>query len=718
MKKTIFLLISSLFVLSACQEKGSNDAQKEDFLISSKETFYQYDYVDYGSFKVSDKETKEETSSFEIYLDNALLKDKESRWLQFGKMALTFKKQNVTLGNFEINVRKSSDYQESLSIASFPKKRTYQKGEKALLEGLEVAKTLEYTRQDKEKVRDTSKEDSYTISIDGTSFEDFLFDNDSFVTKYAIVTAKDIYGDSLSTSFPLYQTSSSLERGNKIFEDEEEHYLWKEGEKVLTVRFSNDTYKKEKTFYRPEEVNLDFNLNTLMDRSVSSFHQTPSLGEVPLLVVPVVLNGFEDGATLENHKKIEEAFFGKTKNSEDLPNVSLRSYYYYSSYKQLHFVGAVTPYFYPSKEGFMGYSNPYSFSLDTPASIAKDALSWAKNKLGMNLDSFDSDNDGFVDGVWLIYLESDSKELTGNGNPFWPFTTAKNAIPGTKEDPAINVFSWTGASHIWGRNAGESMVKKLGYDPSVLFHETGHLLGLQDYYSYDAHTASDGYYAPLGHLDTMDQDVGDHSPYSKMLLGWIKPYVVLGNAEISIPSSQKKDSFFLLPYDDKDYQTDSFGRIRLNPFDEYLLLDYYTYDNLLKNGREKNGQNLAFPEIEGGRLYHADARVLYYQNSKLSLPSDPDDVLHSNTLIFRAITNSQSGSRKESTYGVTGLEDYFDEIRLISKDKTKIDGNNSMANSTLFHAGDSFAMEEYASQFVKGKLDNKKTFSTEFIIVS
>lgn len=718
MKKAIFLLISSLFVLNACQEEGSSDSRKKDFLISTEDTFYQYDYVDYASFKVSDKETKDKTSSFEIFLDNALLKDKESRWLHFGKMTLTFKKEDITLGSFEINVRKSSDYQESLSIVNFPKKTTYQKGEKALLEGLEVSKTLEYTRQDKEKVRVSSKESDYFISIDGTSLEDYLFDSDSFVTKYAIVTAKDIYGNPLSTSFPLYQASSSLETGNKVFEDEEEHYLWKEEDKTLTVRFSNETYKKEKTFYRPEEVNLDFNLNTLMDRSVSSFHQTPSLGEVPLLVVPVVLNGFEEDATIENHKKIEEAFFGKTKNSEDLPNVSLSSYYYYSSYKQLHFVGEVTPYFYPSKEGFMGYSNPYSFSLDTPASIAKDALSWAKNKLGINLDSFDSDNDGFVDGVWLIYLESDSKELTGNGNPFWPFTTAKNEIPGTKEDPAINVFSWAGASHLWGRNAGESVVKKLGYDPSVLFHETGHLLGLQDYYSYDPHTTKDSYYAPLGHLDMMDQDVGDHNPYSKMLLGWMKPYVVLGDAEIKIPSSQKKDSFFLLPYDNKEYQLDSFGRICLNPFDEYLLLDYYTYDNLLKNGREKSGVTLSFPEIEGARLYHADARVLYYQNSKLSLPSNPDDILNSNTSIFRAITNSQSGSRKESTYGVTGLEDYFDEIRLISKDKTKIDGNNKMKDSTLFYVGDSFSMEEYGSQFVKGKLDNKKTFSTKFTIVS
>lgn len=716
MKKAIIFLFSSLLLLSACQSQGEGGSSQEEYLISSKGDFYQYSYVDYSLFSLSSKETGA-SSSFEVWLDGALLKDKESRWLHFGKTILTFQKDGAFLGNYEINVRKSNDYQESISLSGFPKKRHYQKGEKVNMDGLEVSRRLEYVRSDKEKVRETTLDSDYVVTIDGRSLDDFVFDSESFVTKYAIVTSKDIYGNALSTSFPLYQETNVIEEGNKTYFDKEEKYAWKESNETMRVRFSNPSCTGEKTYYRPEEVNLDFNINSLMDRSVSSFHQTPSLGEVPLLVVPVVLNGFEESATEENRKRIEDAFFSKTKSEDTLPNNSLSSYYYYSSYQQLHFVGEVTPYFYPSKEGYMGYSNPYSFSLDTPASLAKDALSWAKNKLGMDLDSFDSDNDGFVDGVWLIYLESEEKELTGNVSAFWPFTTAKNEIAGTKENPMVNVFSWAGTSHLWGRNAGASMVSKFSYDPSVLFHETGHLLGLQDYYSYDPYSSGDGYYAPLGHLDIMDQDVGDHNPYSKMLMGWIKPYVVLGDAEIEISDTQKKNSFFLLPYDKKSYQKDSFGRICLNPFDEYLLLDFYTFENLAKNVREKNGEALSFPNVKGGRLYHVDARVLYYQNAKLSLPSDPDDLLTSNTQVFRAITNTQAGSRKESTYGVVGLEDYFDEIRLISKNKTKIDGNHKMAEGALFEVGDAFSLSEYSSQFYRGGFDNKKDFSTTFSII-
>ena len=54
-----------------------------------------------------------------------------------------------------------------------------------------------------------------------------------------------------------------------------------------------------------------------------------------------------------------------------------------------------------------------------------------------------------------------------------------------------------------------------GLDSHVLIHETGHMLGLNDYYN----TYGDSTYSPLGGLDMMDGDFGDNNPYSKILLG-------------------------------------------------------------------------------------------------------------------------------------------------------------------------------------------------------
>lgn len=217
----------------------------------------------------------------------------------------------------------------------------------------------------------------------------------------------------------------------------------------------------------------------------------------------------------------------------------------------------------------------------------------------------------------------------------------------------------------------------------------------------------------------MDGNVGNHNPYSKMLLGWIKPYVVLGDCSIEIPSSQVENILFLLPYDGKTYGKDEEGRIVLNPFDEYLVLDYYSPENLYKDVYGRNGSSYVYPSAKGGRLYHIDARALIYSNGQYTLPSDPDSILDSHELFYRCISNSQAGERAESNYSKQ-IKDYFDEVRLISKDNRLVDGSlNKPSNDSFFQAGDSFSLKDYGNQFhYGGKFDNEKSFSTEFAITS
>ncbi len=73
------------------------------------------------------------------------------------------------------------------------------------------------------------------------------------------------------------------------------------------------------------------------------------------------------------------------------------------------------------------------------------------------------------------------------------------------------------------------------YLPQVDIHETGHLLGLPDYYDYDA---SNGPKGGVGGWDMMDSNWGDHNAFSKYLLGWIDPIVISsGTQEIILPPS-------------------------------------------------------------------------------------------------------------------------------------------------------------------------------------
>ncbi|MFA6662467.1 MAG: hypothetical protein WCS56_05495, partial [Bacilli bacterium] len=69
-------------------------------------------------------------------------------------------------------------------------------------------------------------------------------------------------------------------------------------------------------------------------------------------------------------------------------------------------------------------------------------------------------------------------------------------------------------------------------DAHTFIHETGHLLGAEDYYNYR------GTSQPLGGLDMMDYNIGDHNLWTKMEYGWVDPIVVTGNAKVTIKTSQ------------------------------------------------------------------------------------------------------------------------------------------------------------------------------------
>jgi len=63
----------------------------------------------------------------------------------------------------------------------------------------------------------------------------------------------------------------------------------------------------------------------------------------------------------------------------------------------------------------------------------------------------------------------------------------------------------------------------------VVIHETGHALGLPDYYDYDDKVGPRG---GVGGLDMMDNNWGDHNPFSKWLLGWLELTFVAALPEV------------------------------------------------------------------------------------------------------------------------------------------------------------------------------------------
>lgn len=478
-----------------------------------------------------------------------------------------------------------------------------------------------------------------------------------------------------------------------------------------------------KSYYSPSEVTVPKTITDYGYENFADWHYTPSLGNVPLLVIPIVIPTFEDEATEENMNLIKRAFAGDGLNYE-----SLYSYYYQSSYGQLSFDITVTDYFVMSKNSTMRRKKKFEEDTGNVTKVCKEALAFMTKKYDLDLTQYDSDKDGCLDGAWFIYIARTYTPYNkASQNFYWGFTTTTMEV-GTVESPVLNTYGWAGIDFLDGTNVTYNLSKEDNPDSEcdahVLIHETGHMLGLSDYYSY-----ASSEYSPLGKIDMMDNNVGDHNPFSKILLGWIKPYVVTGtSATITLDTSLSKDSVILISYDDKQYKLDEDGKLILNIFDEYILVDYYSPNGLNKNGYTSYG--VSSVQEYGCRVYHVDNRLVAlhkdrldpltgeYTYSSIEMPYNVDEFANGDygdrVEWYKIISNTESGENSESyrigKY-ISEISSYFDEIRWISADGKKLDKKHDNANR-LFGTGTSFSLDDFSSQFYNGKLDNEKTFSS------
>ena len=412
----------------------------------------------------------------------------------------------------------------------------------------------------------------------------------------------------------------------------------------------------------------------------------PTVGEVNLLVVPVIIEGYEENASNEMRNNIQKVMFGQ---SEDTSWESVASFYDKSSYGRLTFTGEVMPWF-PSGYSASEMNNLEARGQDSVSLLLEDAVDWLRQEqTAVDLTDYDNDQDGHLDAVWMIY--SAPSQIS---DVFWAFVNWNYRNLNNK-----NIANPTPFTHAWAsfdfmyEGYGTS-----GIDAHTYIHETGHLLGLDDYYDYDGKTS------PMGMIDMMDYNIIDHNGYSKFALGWTNPYIVTGDADINLlPASSSGQSILLT--------ADWNG----NPFDEYLFLELYTPDGL----NEKDALN-SYPAngkrgftIPGIRMYHADARLFDSETNTYV-----DDLSASEAYV--GASNSPSWSY---------LKDYKSKFKLLhvvdaAKNIRYMSSQYARANDdTLFTSDMTFSFEEYKTSFARGSnlLMNDGTtfpFTIEFSEVS
>ena len=332
-----------------------------------------------------------------------------------------------------------------------------------------------------------------------------------------------------------------------------------------------------------------------------------SVGENNLLVVPLKIKGYEEYATSENLKKINDSFFLED-SLNTLGYYSLSEYYKISSYNKLNIKGEVTPWIdldLTTKEISSSSISNYTLDCGTYFPTEK-AINYIKENLNIDLTKYDNDKDGFIDGVYFIYgCPTFLDDSSLSSSTFWNFTyyNVLNKDKASISSPVLMTYSWSSFDML---SKGSDKTK---LDTHTYIHEFGHQLGLNDYYDTSNSGGLNPYTSPMGGLDMMDNNVGDHSAFSKFALGWINPFVVsgdIGSVEVEIRSLIESGECIIFP-------TSNYNN---TPFDEYLMIEYIKNDSINKvdstNGYPStfytDGRIIRFYSKNGIRITHIDAR--------------------------------------------------------------------------------------------------------------
>ena len=372
-----------------------------------------------------------------------------------------------------------------------------------------------------------------------------------------------------------------------------------------------------------------------------------SVGENNLLVVPLKIKGYEEYATSENLKKINDSFFLED-SLNTLGYYSLSEYYKISSYNKLSIKGEVTPWIdldLTTKEISSSSISNYTLDCGTYFPTEK-AINYIKENLNIDLTKYDNDKDGFIDGVYFIYgCPTFLDDSSLSSSTFWNFTyyNVLNKDKASISSPVLMTYSWSSFDML---SKGSDKTK---LDTHTYIHEFGHQLGLNDYYDTSNSGGLNPYTSPMGGLDMMDNNVGDHSAFSKFALGWVNPYIVKGDygeVNIDLKSLISDGECIILPT--KEYNN--------TPFDEYFMIEYVKNDSINKVDSTigypstfyTDGRIIRFYSKNGIRITHIDAR---------SVDSNLDYTDNINDMVMTKFSNT--ASTKEGYYCPSNHNSYI-----------------------------------------------------------
>ena len=278
--------------------------------------------------------------------------------------------------------------------------------------------------------------------------------------------------------------------------------------------------------------------------------------------------------------QIDSALFGDGSliPTNLFPYESLKNYYERSSYDQLHFSGKTLGWYRAGYTRASMGTNPTGAQREQ---LIKEAITYFKaSDPTLDFSQFNNDtSDNTIELFTVLWTGPNN----GWANFWWGYQTWFGDSTFTVDGCKFGKYIWQ-----WSGDYG-SMVP---FRPYVTMHESGHGLGLPDYYDYDNTVGPNG---GVGGLDMMHGNWGDHNSFSKWVLEWITPTVVAtGSRTLTLnPSGTSQDAVLIMP-----------GATSSDAFREF-----YIAQNRYRVGNDPAASSSNRYPTDGMLIWHVDARL-------------------------------------------------------------------------------------------------------------
>lgn len=378
--------------------------------------------------------------------------------------------------------------------------------------------------------------------------------------------------------------------------------------------------------------------------------------------------------------KITKAFTATDEELKQLANAdiySVKSFYERSSFGKGAFDVIVLPTWVDYNGTATQFKNNSAGSGGVHASnYLKNWYNTEYNKAGHGLlgadwqytwQDLDSDKDGYIDLVWNVYAYPYTETST---EFWWAYVTYDPSAQPNLSNPNIKTLAFASTNFISKFN---------GYDTHTLIHETGHTYGVLDYYDYN------NYWKPMGGVDLMDQNIGDHNAFSKFHYGWVNPWVIKEDmltggkvAEVTLRMTTLTGDCLVL----------ASPNYNMTAFDEYMMVELMGPYGLAERDYKSGYESTKGFTKDGIRITHVDNRM--WRGNHDEWISDPNDLGRNGGEVRN--TNShggRGGARSDMDFWPNedgSPKQYFCQLSLM--DSSNVDSSMNWTNTANFTAND------------------------------